>query len=401
MSYVKGYAPWGWVVGTGIYLDDVDAAFYGMARRMGAMFAGIMALLVALSYVTSRGITRQVAELCGVLSSIQETGDLSKRVAVASKDDIGRAATALNSFLAELDGVMSAINATMEWVAVNHLSARVGIAAKGDAGRLKDNINRSLDTLSATLQTVTGSIRQVATATAEVSSAIGQISDGANNQFNALKQVSVAIDQTAQAVVEVADNAHNSSVQSRRAAELVRVGDVHMDSMIEVVGAISASSQQIGKITDVISRIARQTNMLSLNAALEAARAGAHGKGCAVVADEVGRLAENSGKSVAEIVNLIARAANEAARGVEVSAAVKSSIDQIAEGVEGTDRMAAAIAAAIEQQMAAVTEIKASVNDLTYIGESSAAAAEQIAATMTELSRLASRLNDELAEFTF
>ena len=120
-----------------------------------------------------------------------------------------------------------------------------------------------------------------------------------------------------------------------------------------------------------------------------------------MVAEQVGRLADHSGKSVDDINALVEKASAEAARCVETSAAVKRSIDQIAVGVGESDRMAGAIAAAMEQQQSAVTRIKALVSDLNLIGQSNASAAEQITATMVELSRLASHTNQELQRFRF
>ena len=115
----------------------------------------------------------------------------------------------------------------------------------------------------------------------------------------------------------------------------------------------------------------------------------------------MGRLADHSGKSVAEINDLIAKAASETARGVQMSHAVKDSISRIAVSVNENNRSAQAIATAMEQQQAAVNQVKISVNDLRRIGEGNAAASEEITATVMELSRLANFTNDELHRFKF
>ncbi len=330
---------------------------------------------------------------------IARTGDLSRRVPVVSHDEFGQTAQAFNELVAEIEEVMDAVGGVMAKVAENDLTARVAVEAKGGAGLLKDNVNRSLDQLSGALRSIMSNVRYVATASGQASSAVGQISDGAQGQLNALKQVSVAIDQTASAISDVSHNAHVSSNHSREAAGLADVGGRQMDVMVGVVDAIAASSLQIGKITDVIGQIASQTNMLSLNAAIEAARAGDAGKGFAVVAEEVGRLADHSGKSVGEIVDLITKAGAETLRGVEMAKTVKTSITQVALSVAEGDRMAEAIATAMEQQQAAVTQIRSSIGELRNIGEGNAAASEEITATMVELSRLADQTCHEIERF--
>ena len=120
-----------------------------------------------------------------------------------------------------------------------------------------------------------------------------------------------------------------------------------------------------------------------------------------MVAEQVGRLAESSGKSVKEIIDLVGRAAKETHRGVEVAGTVRASIDAVADRVRDTNKMAETIAAAMEQQQAAVAEINASVADLTRIGQANAAAAEEITSTMIELAKLSERTRDEVERFKF
>jgi methyl-accepting chemotaxis protein len=358
-----------------------------------AVLAAIIATIIV------RVIVEALSSLRATITGIEQSGNLSLRAPVGSQDEFGQTAQALNTLLTEIDGIMEATNTVMARVADNDLSRRITIAAKGDAARLKGNVNSSLDALSASLRAVADNIRQVATATGQASAAIGQISDGATSQMNAIKQIAVGINQTARAVDEVSASARQSSTHAREAAALVAEGRGNVDKMVSAVNAIADNGKEITKITDVIGQIAGQTNMLSLNAAIEAARAGEAGKGFAVVAEEVGKLADHSGRSVSEINNLIAKADAETARGVQVARIVGDSIGAIASGVTETDRMAGAIAAAMEQQSAAVEEIRTSVQELSRIGESNATASEEVTATMVELSRIADRTRSEVERF--
>ena len=407
-----------------------------------ALGAGVVAAL--LSFWLIQSVTRPLGAVRAVLMKARERGDLSGRAAIEFEDEVGDTAAALNGLLEELDGlvrdiaavttaaaegqfgkritvpatgelatiktnvnrfleelelVLGEVGTVMGTLAAGDMRGRVAAPARGQLGVIKSNINKSLTELSSSFQRVAQTVRQVAGATQEASSAVGQVSDGAQHQLDALKHVAVGMHQTSQAVADVSMNARASSLKAREAASLVKQGAESVEGVVDVVTRIREQSEEVTRITDLISQIANQTNMLSLNAAIEAARAGEHGKGFAVVAEQVGRLAESSGKSVQEVVDLISRASKETLRGVEVAASVRASIDAVAGRVRETDRMAESIAAAMEEQQAAIAEINASVGDLARIGQTNAAASEEITSTMVELARLAKQTRDEIDRF--
>ena len=361
-------------------------------------FIFISATLVFVVIVI-RSITRPLASLGETISEIESTGNFSLRTNINSKDEIANVAKAINSLLNDLSSIINDINHIMANAAANDLTGRVNVKAKGDLATLKDSINATVGSLAIIIARVSNNIRQVAVATNQTSTAIGQISDSSQNQYNAVKQVAVGIDQTARAVEEVSDSARISSRHAQEASKLVEDGRGRIKNMLESVNSIASNAKEISKITGVIGQIAAQTNMLSLNAAIEAARAGEAGKGFAVVAEEVGKLADNSGRSVNEINSLIAKADQETARGVEAASIVGQSIEKIAQGANDSEKMAQAIAAAMEQQSSAVTEIRASVEELSQIGEANAAASEEITATMIELAKLADQTLTEVQKF--
>lgn len=246
---------------------------------------------------------------------------------------------------------------------------------------------------------VTENIRRVAMAATQASTAVSQVSDGSNVQLTALRQSGGALEQSAEAIADVARSTQMASEQAKEAANLVADGIRQMGTMVDVVNAISENSSQISQIASSIARIASQTNMLALNAAIEAARAGENGKGFAVVAEEVRKLAENSGSLALEIANLVEHATEAAGRGVEMAQQVSDNMHQIATGVQQSDRLVGAIATAMEEQQATVKGINTNVAELTRIGQSNATAAEEITATMLDLSKLADRTRVEVDEF--
>jgi methyl-accepting chemotaxis protein len=280
------------------------------------------------------------------------------------------------------------------------LSARVHAKGQGDLLSLKNNINLSLDSLSATMRLINQNARQVATASAQSSQAIGQISDGALNQTHAISQVAVAVKQTVTSVSDVSRNTEVASAKSKESVHLVRDGILKMNRMVEVVNNIAANSDKINKITAVIEKIANKTNLLSLNAAIEAARAGEHGKGFAVVADEVGKLAVNSAESSQEIAQLVQQAVAETRLAVAAVHEVSADMARIESGSRETDDMLQRISAALEQQSSAVEEINANLSSVDNIARSNSAASEQITATVMELSKIADSTHREVEKFS-
>jgi methyl-accepting chemotaxis protein len=248
-------------------------------------------------------------------------------------------------------------------------------------------------------QEVTDSIRQVALAAGQATSAIGQVSGGANTQLAALRQVANGLQQSADAITLVTANTHSARERAQQMADLVEHGRTEMAGMVAAVNAIAESSAQVAKFVDDIGRIASQTNMLSLNAEIEAARAGENGKGFTVVAEEVGKLADSSAALATEIAAQIRNAIQQAEHGVASASLVNDSIQMIAASVAESDRLAQSIAAAMEQQQTNVAEINGKMGELTGIGQANASAASEISTTMQDLSRLAEETRMKVAQF--
>ena len=336
-----------------------------------------------------------------MLSSAAEQGKLSVR-ADASKHqgDFHKIIQGVNGTLDTVIAPINEVSKVLEAMANGRLNQRMNMDARGDFQVLKDALNTALANLAGTITNVTSNARQVASASAQTTTAIGQVSDGSQNQMHAISQVATAVKQTAASIVDVSKNTEDASKKAQESVSIVRNSQAQMDQMVEVITSIASNSVKINKITEMIEKIANKTNLLSLNAAIEAARAGEHGKGFAVVAEEVGKLATNSAESVQEITTLVELAVRDAERAVATVNEVASGMQSINDGAVQTDAMLQRISAALEQQSAAVQEVNANVTSLNRIAETNATASEEITATVIELSKLADATRREAEKFT-
>jgi methyl-accepting chemotaxis protein len=400
VSFVKGYQPWGWIIGSGVWVDDVhDEA----RQESGVIFILLVATLLVVggaSLIIGTGVIRAATNLKQTLLTIESTGNLSLRAEVRGKDELGQAGVALNGFLDDLEPVLTDMKDVMSAVAAGDLSRRVVVSASSKlVNDIKDNVNRSIAALARVLNTVKSNISQVATATDQVNQAIGQIADGAQTQVGVLRQIAARVRETSHSIEEASARAHASSTCARDAAAAVTDNRDNVAALVDLTNTISSNALEVARIAEIIERLAAQTNLLSLNASIEAARAGEAGKGFAVVAQAVGKLAEQSSRSATDIASHNERAFAETMRGVELAQSVDDGMARIAGTTEESDRMAAAIAEAMKQQSAAVGAIDSNIESLSRIGESNAAATEEVTVTMVELARLADHTRTTINAF--
>jgi len=335
-----------------------------------------------------------------MLTSSAAAGNLTIR-ADATKHQ-GDFRVIIQGFNETMDVVVTPINevrSVMESMAGRDLNRRMTGDARGELTTLKDSLNSALNSISTAIVNVTQNARQVAAAAAQTSEAVGQISDGSQNQLHAISQVATAVKQTASSIADVSRNTEEASLRAKDSVVIVNDGQAKMAQMVKVVNNIVANSEKINKITDVIEKIANKTNLLSLNAAIEAARAGEHGRGFAVVAEEVGKLAANAADSTQEIVELVNQAVKEANKAVTTVNEVSSGMQKISDGALQTESMLQRISAALEEQSSAVQEINVNIISLNKVAESNASASEEITATIVELARLADNTRKEAEQF--
>ncbi len=374
ISYVAYFGPWEWIYGTGIYLDDVDAAFYKQATLLGGMIAFILAVMASISFMINRSILNQLGGeptyAVDVVTRIAE-GDLTTEVRTASHNS---------------DSLL-------------HAMARM----QQKLAEMFTQINSMADTLSQNAE-------HVSTAATETSTASHEQAQSTAATAASVEEMTVSINEVSEIATQTEGNSEATAQHAEHGAKLV--GDAG-EAIAKISTTVSASAEQIqllmqksmeiGGIANVIRDIADQTNLLALNAAIEAARAGEQGRGFAVVADEVRKLAERTTQATGEISAMIAAIQSETQSAVSAMETTMPQVDKGMELAEAARKMLENIHGQALQSLSQVKDVAlatreqaTTANDIARHVEHIASMSEETNATMKNNAAAAHQL-EELA----
>ena len=382
-SYIQRFEPWGWIIGSGVYVDDVQAEFTGQVWKASLIGLGIALLMALLVILIARSIVHPLQAAVNAMGNIASgESDLTRTLDTHGRDEVTQLSQHFNSFTAKL-------------------------------------------------RQVVGQLQECANALGQSSTELGtnasQAHDRSQQQSQQMELVATAINEVTYGVQDVAKNAEHAASEMRDAQAQAQQGQVNIDGSlqqidqlsstisqaVEVIRTLSSESTQIGGVLEVIRSIADQTNLLALNAAIEAARAGEQGRGFAVVADEVRLLAQRTQKSTAEIQVMIERLQGHSEAAVKVisdshsasqltieqAGQAGASLTAIGQALRNLNGLNASIASATLQQAHVVEDINQNVTQAAGLSHSTALAAEQSSVASAHLRGLSEQLGGLLRQF--
>lgn len=432
-SHVAGFDPWGWIVGTGVYVDDLKAAFWDEALWVGGICAGSAILVMGAAAFVVGGVTRPVASLKESMARIAD-GDGNADVSYTDRrNEIGAMAKTLlilrdsvnqrsQSQLREAEQQRALeearinnekiISATTQQQshAMAELARALECLAGGDLTVQVSAIGQEYEKLRHDFNSAVGELHNVIGAIARTSHVVNDsasdISQATGNLSKRTEQQAAALEETAAALDEITSTVRTSSERANEARQMVtetkssadRSGQI-VRNAVDAMNRIEDSSQKIGQIIGVIDEIAFQTNLLALNAGVEAARAGEAGRGFAVVAQEVRELAQRSANAAKQIKSLINSSAEHVGGGVSLVRSTGDALDEIMVLVNRVDGHVNTIATAAREQATGLHEINASVNHMDQMTQQNAAMVEETTAASQTLAEESQQLRSLLSRF--
>ena len=406
VTYAEKDPHWGWIIASGTYLKDFNQEsqylLYNLFITLGAsLIIGMISIMLF-----SKRFTNPIVEIVEKATQVSK-GDLTvKELNIKNKDEIGELANSFNKMIHNLKELIGNVNNSSQQVAAT-----------------SEELTASSEQTSQATEQITESIMEVSTGTDDSLQGAKKSTEVVNDISNKIKQITSNIQSVTSSSLETVERAkHGNNIIHKAINQMNLVNQSNQD-MERVISSLGTKSKQIDQVISLITDIAEQTNLLALNAAIEAARAGEHGKGFAVVADEVRKLAEQAGNATNDVSSLISeiqlgvddtvKSVSEGQEridhGISMVNEAGESFQSISSDIDGVSTQIQEISAAIQQINDGTNQLVETINHTEQIAEESsehaqsvAAAAEEQNASMEEIASAAhnlSKMAEELQNY--
>ncbi|NOJ21731.1 methyl-accepting chemotaxis protein [Vibrio coralliilyticus] len=381
ISYVQLFPEWGWIIGSGLLVADIQEAFYALALKEAFVASILSAILLAMGYTISNNIITPLHRLIDNTHKIAD-GDLRVRMNMSRKDELGEMSQQIDKMLSKLQ----------ETLRTAHQSAEQSSAMACNIAQASEEAATSVNSQHAQLELLS-------TAMTEMSATISDVATNAEN--------------TAVSTNKVVEHAHRNDQTMQTTSNTIAEVSRNISTAHDLVTDLQTGVNEISNVVGVIRDVSEQTNLLALNAAIEAARAGEQGRGFAVVADEVRNLASRTQNSTNEVQVTIEKLIEQAGRtftamqssnekvdeSVSASNKTREQLDVIVSEMQNANDMVAQIAAASEQQSTVATEMNENVSGIHLAANEVLQASHSLAEDSQLMANTAEHLTDQLKYF--